>query len=109
MEKVLQGMKISDDFNFECETCVLAKEHNFRNRKPDVRATEPFELEHTNLSGPIDPIAQDGFKYAIVFTDDYSGSMFTYFIKEKSDATRAKEKILAATSPYGKVKTLSFH
>ena len=31
------------------------------------------------------------------------------FIKEKSDVTRATEKFLADTSPYGKVKTLSFH
>ena len=64
---------------------------------------------HTDLSSPIDPITKDGFKYAIVFTDDYSGSMCTYFIKEKSDVTRATEKFLADTSPYGKVKTLSFH
>ena len=109
MENLVQGMKISDSSKFECETCVMAKQPTTRNRKPDVRATEPFELVHTDLSGPIDPIAKDGFKYAIVFTDDFSGCMFTYFIREKSDATRATEKFLADISPYGKVKTLSFH
>ena len=35
--------------------------------------------------------------------------MFTYFLKEKSDATRATERFLADIAPYGKVKTLSFH
>ena len=102
-------MKISDNSKFECKTCVLAKQPESRNRKPDVRATEPFELVHTDLAGPLDPIAKDGFKYAIVFTDDFPGNIFTYFLKEKSDATRATEKFLADIAPYGKVRTLSFH
>jgi len=83
LESVVQGMKITDQSKFDCETCVLAKQTNTRNRQPDVRASEPFELIHTDLSGPIDPIAKDGFRYAIVFTDDFSGNMFTYFLKEK--------------------------
>ena len=109
MERVVQRKKISDNTKFECETCVLAKQPNSRNRKADVRATESFELVHTDLSGPLDPVAKDGFKYAIIFTDDFSGNIFTYFLKEKSDATRATEKFLADIAPYGKVKTLSFH
>ena len=45
MESVVQGMKISDDKSkFDCETCVMAKQPNVRNRTPDVRAKEPFEL-----------------------------------------------------------------
>ena len=67
---------------FHCETSVMAKQPNVRNRNPDVRATEPFELVHTDLSGPIDPIAKDGFRYAIVFTDHYSSNMFTYFLSQ---------------------------
>ena len=109
MEKVVKGMKISNHDEFQCETCTLAKQTNTRNRNPDVRAKEPFELIHTDLSGPIDPISKNGHKYAIVFTDDYSGCIFTYFIKEKSDATRATEKFLADISPYGKIKSLCFH
>ena len=87
---------------------MRAKQPKVRNRTPDVRAKEPFELIHTDISGPIDPIAKDGFKYAIVFTDDNSGNLLTYFLKKKSDATRATERILAHIAPYGKVKTLSF-
>ena len=62
-----------------------------------------------DLSGPIDPIAKDGFRYAIVFTDHYSSNILTYFLREKSDATRATETFLADITPYGKVKTLRFH
>ena len=63
--------------------------------EPDVRATKAFELVHTDLAGPIDPVAKDGFKYAIIFVDDYSGCTFMYFLKEKSDVVKATEKFLA--------------
>ncbi len=38
-----------------------------------------LELVHTDLAGPIDPEGKDGFKYALAFTDDYSGAVFVYF------------------------------
>ena len=59
--------------------CTLAKQSNQRNHEADTCATKPFELVHTDLAGPIDPIAKDGFRYVIIFTDDYSGCLFTYF------------------------------
>ena len=80
-----------------------------RNRQPDIRATKPFQSIHTDLAGPNDPVAKDGFRYAVIFTDDYSGCLFTYFIKEKSDAVKATEKFLADIAPYGNVGTFNFH
>ena len=53
------------------------------------RATKPFQLIHTDLAGPINPIAKGGFRYAVTFTDDYYGCLFTYFIKGKLDAVKA--------------------
>ncbi|XP_068247792.1 uncharacterized protein [Palaemon carinicauda] len=38
--------------------------------------------------------------------DDYSGSVFVYFLKQKSDALDATKKFLADTSSYGVVKRL---
>ena len=61
---------------------ILSKMTNTRNREPDIRPTEPFELIHTDLAGPTDPAAKDGFKYARIFIDDYSGCCFTFFLKE---------------------------
>ena len=77
MEKYVQDMKISDSEKFDCKVCTLAKQPNTRNREPDVRATQPFELVHIDLSGPIEPAAKDGFRYTIVFTDDFSGCIFS--------------------------------
>ena len=51
-----------------------------------------MEFVHTDLSGKIDPVSFDGHQYAISFTDDFSGYVFTYFLKLKSDAYKALEK-----------------
>jgi len=109
LENVVQGMTITDSKEFDCETCVLSKQTNTRNRDPDIRAIKPFELIHTDLAGPVNPVGKNGFRYAMIFVDDYSSCTFTYFLKEKSDALKATEKFFADTSPYGKVKTLNFH
>ena len=50
--------------------------------------------------------AREGFKYTISFTDDYSGAVIIYFLKNKSDAARAFEKFIADCTPYGKIKRL---
>ena len=62
LDHVVQGMTITDSKDFDCETCILSKQTNVRNRKPDIRATKPFQLIHTDLAGPIDPVAKDGFR-----------------------------------------------
>ena len=42
-----------------------------------------------------------GFKYCIVSTDDFPDAEDVYFLKNKSDAVRATEKLLADVAPYG--------
>eukprot|EP00794_Sanderia_malayensis_P005796 gene5796-6493_t len=109
LTKIVNGVKINDTNDFDCETCILSKETKIRYRGADVRAKERFELVHTYLAGPTDPIAKDGFRYVIIFVDDYSGCNFTYFLKKKSDVMKATNKFLADINPYGRVKTFSFN
>ena len=63
----------------------------------------------TDLADPIDSVAKDGFKYVINFTNDFSGSLFTYFRKENSEAVNGTKRFLANIGPYSKIKTLSFY
>ncbi|RXN12697.1 Retrovirus-related Pol poly from transposon TNT 1-94 [Labeo rohita] len=35
-----------------------------------------------DLAGPIEPAGKDGFRFVLAFTDDYSGAVFTYFLKK---------------------------
>ena len=106
LESVVKGMSISNRKFSDCETCTLGKMIQYRNRAPDRRASSPLELVHSDLAGPVDPPARDGFRYAISFVDDYSGAIFVYFLRQKSDASRALAKFLADTSQYGSVKRL---
>lgn len=46
------------------------------------------------------------FRFALAFTDDYSGAIFTYFLKAKSDTVKATERFIADVAPYGKIKCI---
>ena len=109
LEKVVEGMSIKgkhDKSNQNCEICTQGKFTQSRNRQADAKATTVLELVHTDLCGPIEPADKDGYRYAIAFTDDYSGMIFPYFIKAKSDTTKATEKFIADVATYGKVKCI---
>ena len=41
------------------------------------------QFVHCDSTGPIEPTAKDGFKYALSFVDDYTGTNMIYFLKRK--------------------------
>jgi len=106
MKPHVDGMMITDDVESECDVCIKGKMTQNRSRKPDAHATNVLELVHCDLAGPVDPVAKDGFRYALVFVDDYSGCTVTYFLKQKSDTVKATKRYLADIAPYGTVKCL---
>lgn len=88
LPKVVEGMKISNTEEPFCDTCQKGKmTHTSNGRGERVRATQPLELVHTDLAGPISPSLQKGYKYAICFVDNYSGMVFHYFLKHKDEAS----------------------
>ena len=78
----------------------------YRNHAAVPRTAAPLDLVHSDLAGPISPCSKEGSKYAMIFTDDYCGVMFLYFLRNKSDATRATARFFADIAPYGRVKRL---
>ncbi|XP_063857145.1 uncharacterized protein LOC135098678 [Scylla paramamosain] len=91
-----------------CVTLVdsCGKMTQFRNRQADERSKAKLDMVHCDLAGPIDPVAKDGFKYALSFVDDYSGLIMIYFLKYKCDTLQATKHFIADISPYGSVKCL---
>ena len=106
LEPHVKGMHITDDVIEDCDVCIKGKMTQSFNRKPDERATEPLQLVHCDLAGPITPAALEGFKYALVCVCDFTGCAITYFLKHKSDTALATKKFLTHVSPYGKVRTI---
>ena len=108
LEGVVDGLKISDrDSKFFCDICCRGKlPHSTVCKKPDARARKPLDLVHSDLSGAVEPVAKDGHKYCICFVDDFSGMMFHYFLKHKSDTTRATARFIADMAHIGSIKRL---
>lgn len=109
LQGVVKGMKIKGNTVRPaqlCEVCTQGKFSQTRNREPDSKAKEPLQLVHTDLAGPMPTPSIEGYRYAQSFTDDYSGTMFVYFLKSKSDAVQATEKFLGDIAPYGEVKCI---
>ena len=106
LEKVVEGMKITDKKDIHCETCVVSKQTENKSRTADPRAKSPLDFVHSDVAGPIEPISRDGHRYVISFTDDYSSALFVYFMRTKDDATEALQKFIADSAPHGKTKRM---
>lgn len=66
-----------------CASCMAGKQHAVFNRNPQERATKPFEFIHSDLSGLL-PTSLGGYRYFLVFVDDFTRYTHTYFLKGKS-------------------------
>ncbi|KAF2349910.1 GAG-pre-integrase domain [Trinorchestia longiramus] len=106
LEGVTKGMKITNKGNLHCEICVQGKMCQYRNRDPDEKSKKPLELVHSDLAGPISPTSFENSIYVMSFVDDFSGLIFVYFLKIKSDSVEAFKKFLADSAPFGSVKRL---
>ncbi|KAJ3501370.1 hypothetical protein NMY22_g18951 [Coprinellus aureogranulatus] len=70
-----------------CEPCVLGKMKKLPFRPKARRETSaPFELIHTDLGGPVTPQTPSGFRYWMVFIDDYTRFPFICFLRHKDEA-----------------------
>ncbi|KAI9908674.1 hypothetical protein PsorP6_016471 [Peronosclerospora sorghi] len=50
-----------------------------------TKTTEPLELVHTDLIGPMGTRSTGGSRYVATFVDDYSGHVELHFLKTKSE------------------------
>ena len=54
---------------------------NDRNKTLDRKATKILLLIHSDLAGPIQPLAKESYRYVLNFIDDYSSLIRLYFLK----------------------------
>ena len=69
-----------------CKNCQIGKMGKTSFKSKDYHSEEVLELVHTNLCGPIGIESYSGYKYFILFFDDYSRMMIVMYLKEKSEA-----------------------
>ena len=100
LESLMDGMYITAYEKFKCETCIQDKMVESRNQTVDEKSSNNLDLIHTDLVGPVFPCSKEGSKHSIVFTDNYTGVIFVYFLKKKSDAAKATAKFIADIAHY---------
>ena len=110
-KELVHGMKYSNDnFDNQCEACTLGKMYKLPIPKHSLnRATQPLELVHTDVCGPINVDSIGGSKYMLIFTYDYTRYITVYFITSKADVlSKFKECVNMVENRTGlQVKRLS--
>jgi len=75
-----------------CPSCALTKSRHFPYKDGRTRATEPLELIHGDLVGPMPVESVSKYKYGFVLMDDYSQASWVLLLGAKSDAPIEFEK-----------------
>ena len=107
LPNLVKGMKIklTPNYALNYDICIQRKMSNDRKKTLECKTTKSLHL-YSDLAGPIQPLAKDGYRYVINFIDDYSGLTMLYFLKHKSDTLLATTKYLADITSYSHVKCL---
>lgn len=87
----------SDKIGF-CDVCVEGKQSREPFDGTRIRAKRPLERIHSDVCGPLDPIAMDGSKYFVSFIDDYSHFAMIFPIRKKSEVFESFQEYEALSS-----------
>ena len=102
---MVNGMNdVGDNGVSPCESCIMGKQHRTAYPKgTPYRATEPFEIVHSDVCGPMHVKSFGDSRYMVTFIDDYSRYTCVYFMKRKSEVLeKFKEFVNYATNSSGK-------
>ncbi|KAJ3704083.1 hypothetical protein LUZ61_007788 [Rhynchospora tenuis] len=68
-----------------CHDCSIAKAHRLPFTASSSVSTFPLEIIHSDVWGPSPILSHNGFRYYVVFIDDYSKYTWVYFLKNKHE------------------------
>ena len=108
LPNLVKGMKIKPipSYALNCDIYIQGKMSNDRNKTLCTSVRNFLALQSSDLVGPIQPLAKDGYKYVLNFIDDYSGLIMLYFLKHKLSSLLVTTKCLVDIAPYSHVKCL---
>jgi hypothetical protein len=109
-ENMAEGMNCSDHGKESslCESCVMGKQHRTPFPKDTRhRASELFEIIHTDVYGPMHVKSFGNSQYFVTFIDDYSKYTQVYFLKSKDQVLEKFKEFVSYVNTLGKkVKVL---
>lgn len=90
LKQILQSCNTNLDYvSFFCEACQLGKSKKLPISKSISHANSPRDLVHIDLWGPSPIQSTNGFRFYIIFIDDFSRYSWIYPLKHKSEAVNA--------------------
>lgn len=66
-----------------CTTCLEAKQTRLPFNNFGSRASQPLQIIHSDICGPMETASLGGMKYFLTFTYDYTINVYVYFLKNK--------------------------
>ncbi|GAQ88504.1 hypothetical protein KFL_004340110 [Klebsormidium nitens] len=80
-----------------CEPCIMRKQtrESFPRESDSKGSTEPLELVHMDVCGPMPVASPGGCRWLATFLDDYTKLSVVQPLKKKSEVTEATERVFA--------------
>ena len=94
------GVKVPVN-NDTCEGCQYGKAHRLKFGTRRITTTAPGQLMHADICGPIEVKSARGYRYFVLFKDDFSKYRQVYFMKEKCEVAAKLKQMLAETTTLG--------
>lgn len=85
-QDLVTGLPLLKNIQKTCEACILGKQHIHPIPRFSLTTTsQPLELVHSDLCGPLPRASLTGHRYILTFIDDFSRRSWVYFIASKGD------------------------
>jgi len=84
-DELLEGIKVDAISQNVCISCIKNKQHRLPFKSSTKRTTQPLQLVHSDLCGPMQHKSFGGSRYFLTFIDDYTRKVFVYFLKSKDE------------------------
>lgn len=85
------NIEFQDSATFVCEGYMWGKPNRLEFKSSDNWASQPGELVHSDVCGPMQQDSIGGSRYFLLFKDDFSHFRVVYFMKEKSEVSGIPE------------------
>lgn len=71
-----------------CHHCCEAKAHKLPFSLSSSISSHPLELVHSDVWGPAPVVSHNGFRYFVIFVDDFTRYVWIYFLHTKDEVVR---------------------
>jgi len=94
---LVRGMPLMSQVEQVCDACLVGKQRRAPFPQQALgRSTEPLQLLHGDICGPITPPTPSGNRYFLLLVDDYSRYVWICLLPTKDAAAAAIKRVQAA-------------